>query len=370
MSRHEREPLSPEERDLAQRLSRLDAAAAPPSALDARILAAAHAASASTPPVRTMPRRARRRWPVAMGLAASLAVAMGVAWQLRPLPDQHVLETAAEPVPAPAAANTMHAPPADKAVADPSVRPDVHGASLPSAEADLAVQAAPASAVPEEVERAPSPSAQAARDAAEATAQAEARQASARQAAARLAAREAAAMAAPPPAPVPAPVPSAMIAPAAEAPPAPRRAAPSPAADARRFVPPPPPPPPPPAPPAPPPPSEAAVASPAPAMPAAGVAPPPEPQTRSIAAPAREPLTVSGSRASPAVEPDLLADQPLDDRPPASAESPGVRAHWLQRIRELRQIGREDEARDSLREFVRRHPHAKVPADLRVLLEE
>ncbi|MGJ4731220.1 hypothetical protein ACQYWP_18300, partial [Luteimonas sp. SDU101] len=64
MSRHEREPLSPEERDLAQRLSRLDAAAAPPSALDARILAAAHAASASTPPVQTMPRRARRRWPV------------------------------------------------------------------------------------------------------------------------------------------------------------------------------------------------------------------------------------------------------------------------------------------------------------------
>ncbi|MGJ4729345.1 hypothetical protein ACQYWP_08665, partial [Luteimonas sp. SDU101] len=133
-----------------------------------------------------------------------------------------------------------------------------------------------------------------------------------------------------------------------------------------RFVPPPPPP----APPAPPPPSEAAVASPAPAMPAAGVAPPPEPQTRSIAAPAREPLTVSGSRASPAVEPDLLADQPLDDSPPASAESPGVRAHWLQRIRELRQAGREDEARASLREFVRRHPHAKVPADLRVLLEE
>ena len=79
---------------------------------------------------------------------------------------------------------------------------------------------------------------------------------------------------------------------------------------------------------------------------------------------------VTGTRAEEAAGFDVVADQPLDDRPPASADSPEVREHWLQRIRELREGGEVDAARASLREFMRRHPHAKVPADLRPLLDE
>ncbi|MBJ6979547.1 hypothetical protein JG616_09450 [Luteimonas sp. MC1782] len=61
-------------------------------------------------------------------------------------------------------------------------------------------------------------------------------------------------------------------------------------------------------------------------------------------------------------------DQPLDDTPPASVDSPAVREAWLARIRELVSAERYDEARDSYAEFRRRHPDAPVPPDLRALL--
>ena len=63
-------------------------------------------------------------------------------------------------------------------------------------------------------------------------------------------------------------------------------------------------------------------------------------------------------------------DQPLDDTPPASVDSPVVREAWLARIRELVSAERYAEARDSYAEFRRRHPDAPVPADLRMLLGE
>ena len=72
------EPFSEEERELALRLSRLDATAGPSAALDARILAAARKAAAA-------PARRRRRWPGAVGAAAVLVAAVGLAWQLRPM---------------------------------------------------------------------------------------------------------------------------------------------------------------------------------------------------------------------------------------------------------------------------------------------
>ena len=91
MSTHDHDDeqgLTPEERALARRLARLGPNAEPSSALDARILAAAHAA-AEPEPIR--PRRdARRkpaRWPTVFGFAASLALACGIAWQLRPVPE-------------------------------------------------------------------------------------------------------------------------------------------------------------------------------------------------------------------------------------------------------------------------------------------
>jgi hypothetical protein len=71
------EPLSDDERELALRLAKLDAAAGPSAALDARILGMARTAAAPTRPV--------RRWPGAVGVAAVLVAAVGLAWQLRPM---------------------------------------------------------------------------------------------------------------------------------------------------------------------------------------------------------------------------------------------------------------------------------------------
>ena len=87
----DREPLTPEERALAQRLARLGGSQAEPSpSLDARILAAAHAAAGTDDPRAACAgsRRARKpaRWPAVFGVAASLALACGIAWQLRPVP--------------------------------------------------------------------------------------------------------------------------------------------------------------------------------------------------------------------------------------------------------------------------------------------
>lgn len=80
MNRYPHEPLTPEERELAQLTGRLGPHGEPSPALDARILAAAHAAVAAQQVGKRKP-----RWPVAMGLAASVVLAVGVAWQLRPL---------------------------------------------------------------------------------------------------------------------------------------------------------------------------------------------------------------------------------------------------------------------------------------------
>ena len=65
---------------------------------------------------------------------------------------------------------------------------------------------------------------------------------------------------------------------------------------------------------------------------------------------------------------DIWFDQPYDDVPPASVESPAVREAWLARIRELVAAERYVEARDSYAEFRRRYPDAPVPDDLRSLL--
>lgn len=94
------EPLSPEERDLAERLARLGGAREPAPALDAMILAAARAAVAedaapvagdALPPAAPAdpkvtpirPRRTVPRWPWGMGLAASVVLAAGIGWKLQ-----------------------------------------------------------------------------------------------------------------------------------------------------------------------------------------------------------------------------------------------------------------------------------------------
>ena len=138
-------PLSPEERELAQLTARLGPHGEPSPALDARILAAAHAAVD-----RRSARKPKPRWPVAMGLAASVVFAVGIAWQLRPVQqaatiaeapeaysrmEQPLPEVAAESVAAPgqAADAAAEAPPADDASA--------MAAAAPSPAADITVSA-------------------------------------------------------------------------------------------------------------------------------------------------------------------------------------------------------------------------------------
>ena len=168
-----REPLTPEEQALARRLGQLGPHGEPLPALDARILAAARAP-------RTRPPHRARRWPLALGLAASLVLAVGIAWRLRPLPEppadgamgRSVAAPAAQPsadmtrkaepqageMPPTAAAATEAMP--SRATSEPAAD-DVHS------EAKLSAQSAPAPAPtpsapmpePEVVLDAPSPAA-------------------------------------------------------------------------------------------------------------------------------------------------------------------------------------------------------------------
>jgi hypothetical protein len=100
MTLPEPSPLTAEEKALAQRMSRLGPHAEPSPTLDARILAAAHAA-AQAPAARSIPRP--RRWPAIVGIAASMVLAVGIAWRLRPLPEA--------PPTHPVAASRMVVPP-------------------------------------------------------------------------------------------------------------------------------------------------------------------------------------------------------------------------------------------------------------------
>lgn len=74
-----------------------------------------------------------------------------------------------------------------------------------------------------------------------------------------------------------------------------------------------------------------------------------------------------GTTRDNAAAPATRDDEPLDDVPPATADSPAVRDAWLQRIRELADAGNIEGARASLHEFVRRYPAYPLPDDLRAL---
>lgn len=82
MTRHPPQPLDAEERALAALLPRPHGRGEPGADLDARILAAAQAALHPQP---ASP-RPRRSWIGPTALAASLVLAVGLAWQLRPPP--------------------------------------------------------------------------------------------------------------------------------------------------------------------------------------------------------------------------------------------------------------------------------------------
>jgi hypothetical protein len=125
-----------EERALAQRLARLGPNGEPSPQLDARVLAAARAAL-DAPPVSA---HRSRRWPVALGVAASLVLAVGVAWRLRPLPPGSTADlappthTASQSNPAPVAAEPATAVPAAQATPEAAGDAGIAVASPPPPE--------------------------------------------------------------------------------------------------------------------------------------------------------------------------------------------------------------------------------------------
>ncbi|HVR80527.1 MAG TPA: hypothetical protein VHF02_00305 [Luteimonas sp.] len=302
--------LTPEERALAQRLARLGAHGEPSLVLDARILAAAHDAVARAPV-----RVPRRRWPVVIGVAASLALAVGIAWQLQPLPDAtpayqseaaSAAPVAASVADADAAADRAAAPAASTSqviagkVAETPEMSATAGTSLPAKPAPIAMPVA-----------APAPP-----------------------------------VAAPPPAE------PAIVFDVPEATPAPaQRAAASTGGQPRAFE-----------------------VVPVPAQAAAMSAAGDQPQAKSTsrtptldeAAAAAQTDTLDRLQASGTHNPEA-SDEPGADVPPATMESPQVRDAWLARIRELAAAGNRDQARASLHEFRRRYPEYPLPDDLRAL---
>lgn len=85
MTHHAPDLQTPEERELAARLAKIGPHGEPSQALDATILGAAQAAAARNPA------RGRRRWPAWAGIAATLMLALGAVWQLRPVQEVPVV---------------------------------------------------------------------------------------------------------------------------------------------------------------------------------------------------------------------------------------------------------------------------------------
>lgn len=334
MNRSDREPLTDEERLLAERLGGDGRGLSPAPAIDAAILAAGRAATleraARAPGVAAgRSARAPRRWPFAAGVAASLALAVGVAWQLRPAPETLRSADWSE-VPATAATTAVAAPSdADAQRIIETNRADT--ASIAASKMRAQTITTPA---PEPADPAPAP----------------------------------ASVSDPPVAVADTPAPASRMRTAV-----PQRAERGTALGAESFaatasapaaaslsVPPPRVPPSPPAPghtPLPAPPAQPAPSAPAPANVSA------ESTTRHQQA-AEVPRP-----SSRAMVVESIDDVPDDSDPPATADAPEVRAAWLVRVRELLDAGRIAEAKASLVEFHRRHPQAELPPDLRALLD-
>ncbi len=323
------EPLTPEERELARLLGRR-AEQAPPAALDAAILAAARAAvdapaaDAVASPEAPRTQRTRPRWPAVFGIAASMVFAIGIAWQLRP-----------EPPPIPAGEAAVAAAPAaaeDVAAADQAAERSAADSAVATAEpaaAPAAPEAAPVAAAP-------------------APANARASKPAPAQAARSMAADAAAdtSFAALPPAPAAAP---------AAAPPAP--------------------------------PAPTAYSAPAPLMAPvvasgslkARSAGTPEPNSvQAEQAPALDRVEITStkreapSRSAPGImrrgsDAGLSADA-VQAEVDADARLP--RRQWLQKIRTRRDDGQRDLARASLERYMQQYPEARLPRDLRPLLDD
>lgn len=293
MIRQPGERLSDWERLLAERLPRLHGRSEPDPGLDARILGAARAAVASPCALRP-----RIRWIAPMAVAASLSLAVGLAWRLQPPAAGIARPPMAEAVSTDLPQARAIAMPADQAQASKAV------ASLPAAPPEQLRPATPralagTAAMPHAAAAAPPAPAPPAPPAASPVASAQ-----------RAAAGDMVA------APTVTPLSSQGMAKAVRTDEGSRESVPAPAAAA------------------------------------------PRPQANQAA--------VAANAAADDPSP-FLSDDPGEEVPPATADSPEVRDAWLQRIGELLQQGRSEDAKASLAEFRRRYPTAPLPPDLRVL---
>ena len=337
MTDHTRHPLDAEERALRAQLPRLHGRGEPGPLLDASILSAARAAATKAPP-----RPRRRSWIMPLSVAATVTVAVGLAWRLQPPDAAPAFEQAASEYAASEQA-------ASEQAAVEYVRPDV--ASSVAAEPAAAPQAADAAARISRIEAAPA--------APELVAPASAPvQRKARTHAVLPSEQELVTQAAP------------MSAPAAPAPPAPPPPAPSVPRIATDSVA-----------------SEAAMVADAPAplsapKPVASAAPPTsqiaarasaQQQAQAIAAEKDAAARIArskqaASQAARAAAADVQAFEMADDEaPPVSMDMPAAREAWLRRIIELLDQGETQNARESLAEFRRRYPNATLPPRLDAL---
>jgi hypothetical protein len=337
------EKLSDEERDLAARLGRIGPFDGPSPALDAKILAAAHAAVATT---RT-PGRRRLAWlgvPPALvtgaGVAAAAVLALGLVWQLRPQPGMVAAQSEADS----GEEVILMAEPAGVPAA-PRANPPPYEEDSAAAPAGRAQRAMAAKSVPSSRDSAKAVAAMADEAAAQ---QASAQAAQAKKAAsaeekreAEVVARDAAAesgFAAEPP--------------ATSAPERRNHATYTTAARARAEQ------------------RERAAGNAAPPAPAPASAPPTAeaaPETASAAASADastlDRIEVTGSR----VRQDAYVDW---SQVPVGEDSRLAAADWLERIRARRDDEDTENARASLRLFQREHPRVRLPDDLRELLAD
>ena len=309
MTRLPREPLDAEERALAARLPRLHGRDEPDAALDARILAAAHAALAPAPIAKR-----RRGWIVPLTAAASVSLAVGLAWQLQPPP----------PAPSVSPAHSAAASAGQAHDGEHPVMRSMEAAPPPTARAmrspPMPMTSPATQAVPVEDD------ARIARERAPAEPVADARAAA--------------------PEFVPAPPPEAAM---AETMPvevmAPPLAPPAPPAPATPAAP------------------QAALGRSAATDEAVSVS-----GTRARPEAKRARAQNEAEAAADASTLDTFskaADE--EDVPPATMDAPAARDAWLRRIGELQLQGKVDEARASLAEFRRRYPDAVLPPELRKL---
>lgn len=346
-----RQPLDAHERELADRLAKLRTTAQPPSALDASILAQARSAVSGVAGDRNATRAPRRHraWPAAFGIAATLALAIGVAWQLRPTQGaQQVFSESAVSTP-PAKQPGQSGPAADSAEpATPSPESKalpIHARAQESAQERARMESRAAEAESRAAVRdaydegAPAPVAFPGQEA-------EADMASP------TVAREAPAPidvvpAPPPPPPAPATEPDLVVddpSPVTPIPAPVRQAAPTRRAESGEK------------------PREAAPAN-AATQPSPRLAQPASEAGRA----ASEGIVLDRIETTGTRKIDGFERAQIDEGPPATADSPAVQRAWLRRIRALVDAGEIDAARASLDEFKRRYPRYALPTDLDAL---